>query len=597
LPWPYDLEVPGHLRALALRCTIPALIPGHGVYLWVDADAWVQDWTAVDLYRRTAESRQFCITSEVDRSFDLAWMSDWSISVCQNLYGARLAQRLRGRPLLNAGVFAGHRDAPHWAAWKKRVEQALVSSAADFNLDQTALNILAFVDGFDVAILPPQCNWICHRALPRTSMDGTVLLDPQPPHQPLGIIHMTSVTKTFPSLVLRTIDDRLVARSLRYAATPSDAIDPDNPVTAELALARADCVTGHYYEAIWRLQRLVAADPNRPRAWAQLGVTASQVRDLAEAARALRRAVLLKPDNASWQLDLGTTYLRQGRAEEAEAAFRRALQLSPDDRSAQVRLDTAVADQTMPAGDYVSPGLLRVKVDKHFPNVGWSGCDDGGLRQPDFRSGQNRYADKRVPHLCLVTRDEAHILFNTALGLDGLPALDIGSSMGFSTCHLALGGVRLDVVDPALRDPGVLQSVMDSLTSAGVIDACRLLAASVPGAVEQLGRRDGMRWSLGFIDEKDDGDAARQAAEACEPFLQPDAVVLLGSLLSPAAAAGLHVFRERGWNTGIYRTARIMGVAWRGQSKPIRHSPDPSLSPELPPHLTTWTVVGGDTAN
>ena len=123
----------------------------------------------------------------------------------------------------------------------------LVATAADFYLDQTALNIIAYHDGFDIAVLPSGCNWVCHRALPRTSKDGTLLVDPQPPHQPLGIIHMTPATKQRSSFVLRAVGDHLVARSLHYAATPSNAVDPANPIAAEIGLAAADSMTGHHF--------------------------------------------------------------------------------------------------------------------------------------------------------------------------------------------------------------------------------------------------------------------------------------------------------------------------------------------------------------
>ena len=61
------------------------------------------------------------------------------------------------------------------------------------------------------------------------------------------------------------------------------------------------------------------------------------------------------------------------------------------------------------------------------------------------------YLRKEVPHLCtadlrqptigFVSRDEAHILYNTALKLKGKNALEIGCWLGWSTAHLAAGGV------------------------------------------------------------------------------------------------------------------------------------------------------------
>src|SRR5580700_2005955 len=92
--WPYDFDVPGSQRVLARRCQIPSLVPGHDLYMWLDADTWVQDWAAVDLYRRTAENGQFCMTAEVNGSFDLANMTEWNRKTSQRLFEPAIARRL-----------------------------------------------------------------------------------------------------------------------------------------------------------------------------------------------------------------------------------------------------------------------------------------------------------------------------------------------------------------------------------------------------------------------------------------------------------------------------------------------------------------------
>jgi len=587
IPWPYDLNVPGPQRALAMRCQIPTLIPGHHIYLWLDGDTWVQDWVAVDIYRRAAEERHFCTTAELDRSYELADLLSWTAGTSRRLYGAGLARRLATKPLLNAGVFAGRADAPHWMAWRRRVEDVLGVTAADFFLDQTALNLVAYVDCLDIAVLPPHFNWICHRALPRTSADGTILLDPQPPYQPLGIVHLTHGTKK-QEFALRTMGGGVVTRSLRYSAKPVSTVDPANPTAVEVSLALGDAATFWAHRAAERLRLAVEADPRSVRALDSLGRVSNQDGDYGQAARAFHRATALQPDDGELHAQLGVIYFKQGRCDDAAAAFRRALEISPGSAEIEQYLKSATEAREMPAGDYVSPGLLRVRADGHFPNMTLG--DPKGHPWPYLRQGSphNWYIDRRNRNIGFVSRDEAHILFNTALKFEGMPALEIGCFLGFSTCHLALGGVRLDVVDPALRDANVMTSVGQSLTSAGVMDACRLIPEPSPAAVERLADREGRRWSLAFIDGDHEGEAPRRDAEVCAHFLTPDALVLFHDLLSPHVAAGLHFFRERGWKTRIYRTSQIMGVAWRGKIEPITHIPDPALSPDLPPHLAEW---------
>ena len=587
--WPYEFDVPGPQRVLARRCQIPSLVPAHNLYIWLDADTWVQDWAAVELYCRTAEDRHFCMAAEVNGSFDLADMTQWNRETSQRLFGPAIAHRLASKPLLNAGVFAARADAPHWTAWQKRVQEAVSSSVADFYLDQTALNIIAYVDGFDVAVLPARYNWPCHRALPCTTDDGATLVDPQPPYQRLGIIHMTTVTKR-ENFVLRTISGGLIARSLRYASHPRSAFDPANPVAAEIRLAQGDSMSQWHERAARRVRRLVTEYPENVEVLAALAEIAMSNDCFGEAVRAFRRAAALQPDNVSLKVRLGDAYVLQGRYDEAVSTFHDALRLSPGNEPMERHLKALVAARAFPPGDYVSPGLLRVNVDKHFPNMVRGDPRENAWAYMRRNSPHNWYVDKRAKNIGFVSRDEAHILFNTALRFEGMRALEIGCFLGFSTCHLALGGVKLDVVDPILRDPPVIESVAASLISAGVIDDCRLIPSPSPASVEILGGQEGRTWSLAFIDGDHDGAAPRRDAQVCERFLKADALVLFHDLLSPDVAAGLRFFRERGWQTRIYRTSQIMGVAWRGAVQPIEHVPDPALPMDLPPHLAEWAI-------
>src|SRR3954464_6682955 len=63
------------------------------------------------------------------------------------------------------------------------------------------------------------------------------------------------------------------------------------------------------------------------------------------------------------------------------------------------------------------------------------------------------YADDRFPLMGFLNRDEAVLLHNIALQFAGKRAREIGSWLGWSTAHLALGGVTVDVIDPAHDDP------------------------------------------------------------------------------------------------------------------------------------------------
>jgi predicted O-methyltransferase YrrM len=245
-----------------------------------------------------------------------------------------------------------------------------------------------------------------------------------------------------------------------------------------------------------------------------------------------------------------------------------------------------------PPGDYVSPALSRIMPDSHFPNMV---IGDPALNTWPYlrRTGQqNWYVDRRSPAVGFVSRDEAHILYNTALLLRGESALEIGCWLGWSTCHLALGGVSLDVIDPVLGQDAMRESVAASLLSAGVMNRVELIAGRSPQDVHRLGRA-GKRWSLVFIDGNHDFPAPVNDAVVCENYCAANAMILFHDLIAPAVAEGLRFYQYRGWHTRIFHTAQIMGVAWRGNIQPVAHIPDPSAHWDIPPHLRDWNRDGG----
>ena len=240
--------------------------------------------------------------------------------------------------------------------------------------------------------------------------------------------------------------------------------------------------------------------------------------------------------------------------------------------------------------DYAPPGMALVTPDAAFPNM------VEGNRQkvnaPFLRREvpHKWYVDARNPANGFVSREEALILYNTARLLPGAPALEIGCWLGWSACHLALGGVVLDVVDPMLDQPAVSDSVTQSLAAAGVLDRCRLHAGESPQAVREIAVREGKRWKLFFIDGSHQAPGPLEDARIAAEFADDTALILFHDLAFPDVEPGLAYLRSRGWNVMIYQTMQIMGVAWRGQVQPLRHVPDPNVSWWLPPWLHSYPV-------
>ncbi len=251
-----------------------------------------------------------------------------------------------------------------------------------------------------------------------------------------------------------------------------------------------------------------------------------------------------------------------------------------------------LAQPILPAHDYVSPGLEIILPDAAFPNMQIG--DTSVPKWPWLRRwvAQNWYTDRRNPDAGFASRDEASILYNSALLFRGKSCLEVGCWRGWSAVHLALGAGNLDIIDPIFADPDFLESARNSFAAAGVLDKVSLHQGFSPAAIDELAKSTGKRWSLIFIDADHEGDAPRKDAEAAIRHAADTAIILFHDLASPYVAAGLDAMREAGWQTMVYQTMQIMGVAWRGDVRPVHHIPDPDVFWTLPLHLAGYKVSG-----
>ncbi|MEP6485797.1 glycosyltransferase [Microcoleus vaginatus GB2-A3] len=488
-------ETPEHLKGLLVRPCLQKYFPNFDIYLWIDADAWVQDWSSVELLVKGAAKRGLAIVHELDRNYNLpygkqAWYWQFVYRDYQAVFGDEVAQQLYSYPTINAGVFALHKTAPHWKIWAEYLEQGLQNSV--LMTDQVALNRLVYgTEMFDkTEILPARCNWSCNFGLPIWDKQKACFVEPYLPQEKIGILHLTGYKHD--RVKLTATDGDTVEISLRY-------------------------------------------QPTQPKK-----MTA------------------------------------QGHSEIAHNTL-------------------------LPAGDYVSPGLKIILPDAHFPNM--IVADPQTCQWPYLRREiqHNWYVDRRAASVGFLSRDEAHILYNTALQFSGKKALEIGCWLGWSACHLALAGVELDVVDPLLERDDIRQSVIDSiqgaLNASGVQTTVELIPGYSPQRVEEFSAQFNRKWSLIFIDGEHGEPVPLNDAIVCEKLAEEDAIILFHDLNAPDVAQGLDYLKQRGWNTVIYQTMQIMGAAWRGNVEPVKHQPDPNVSWQLPAHLHGYNISSLETIN
>ncbi|MBD2552242.1 glycosyltransferase [Limnothrix sp. FACHB-708] len=311
--------------------------------------------------------------------------------------------------------------------------------------------------------------------------------------------------------------------------------------------------------------------------------SASEVRNWCGLEQDLRDQLLQDPTNYFVYRQLSSLLEQRNQATTAERAASLAFQLQWGKTLVSLR-----------SYDYSSPNLEVVQPDKCFPHMILGNKELVTWKYFRRDTPHNWYVDSRATSTGFLSRDEAVLLHNIALQFRGLPALEVGCWMGWSACHLALAGVLLDVIDPILFNPEFQQSVSQSLHSAGVLERVHLIPGYSPQAVRDLASTRSYPWSLIFIDGNHDHPGPLLDAQTCVEFAAPDAAIVFHDLASPEVAEGLHYLRSQGWQTMIYQTMQIMGIAWRGTVRPVYHTPDPRVNWQTPEHLKGYMISGED---
>jgi hypothetical protein len=119
---------------------------------------------------------------------------------------------------VNCGVFALHRDAPHWDAWA-RVIARVAQRTRFFYIEQTALNYVIFAEHLPVNFLPAYCNWMPGDAAPAFDGAGGIFVEPYAPHEVIGVMHLAGEAAKSHVFQLRRLDGGEIATSLRYSET------------------------------------------------------------------------------------------------------------------------------------------------------------------------------------------------------------------------------------------------------------------------------------------------------------------------------------------------------------------------------------------
>jgi hypothetical protein len=116
--------------------------------------------------------------------------------------GPEGAALLMQSPILNSGAFAARRNNPTWDSWATLCQKAMARGPTKHS-EQVALNVALYSRGDKPFYpLPASCNWICVLACPLWNKQTHQLVEPFLPHEPLGLLHITSYSGLEPFEVL-----------------------------------------------------------------------------------------------------------------------------------------------------------------------------------------------------------------------------------------------------------------------------------------------------------------------------------------------------------------------------------------------------------
>jgi hypothetical protein len=190
--------------------------PGYGIYVWLDADTWVQgrDWLRGLAGRAKETGAAFVRESDPSYRFSFRYYL-WKGKHYLKGYGPWLTTQLLLKRQINAGVYAMQATAPHWAMWQQHYQSALSRTGLAAPHDQFSLNVAMHLNRHPETFLPPTYNWICALSCPYWDEDEQQFCSPDADRRLVHIVHLAGSVKT-KQFDLKTTKGRIVRGTLRY---------------------------------------------------------------------------------------------------------------------------------------------------------------------------------------------------------------------------------------------------------------------------------------------------------------------------------------------------------------------------------------------
>ena len=239
----WDIEVPDNkikgrewLKSQVSRAFLPKYFPSYEKYLWIDCDAWVNDWNTIEIYFKACNDGKLGITQTIGPGYKITSKVNWvfgklAIIKSQNFKHAiksnisyEKARKLAFAPHINIGVFSLEKNSISWKSWQKNLEQTLKGGDI-FGSEQLAMNMSVYIDDIETEFLPLNCNWITSNLLPKFDEENSTFVEPYLPNYKIGIMHLAAgiwkdkkdmrLNKEI-TIDIRTLKGKTLSKSLRF---------------------------------------------------------------------------------------------------------------------------------------------------------------------------------------------------------------------------------------------------------------------------------------------------------------------------------------------------------------------------------------------
>ena len=224
------------LKSQVSRAFLPKYFPNYEKYLWIDCDAWVNDWNSVELYFKACDEGKLGITQTLGPGYKIMSKVNWlfgkvAIIKSQNFkhavkskIGLDKARKLAFAPHINIGVFSLEKNSTGWKSWQTNLKETLKSGNI-FGSEGLAINMSVYVDDLETEFLPLNCNWIASNLLPKFDEVQDIFVEPYLPNHKIGIMHLAAgiwdgdrdmrLDKEV-KINIRTLKNNSIFKSLRF---------------------------------------------------------------------------------------------------------------------------------------------------------------------------------------------------------------------------------------------------------------------------------------------------------------------------------------------------------------------------------------------